>query len=213
MGGKWGAISKLHAFPKAEDHLTQKTLSGAIVTLLGGAIMVLLLAHELSSVLTPEPGHSDSAGLGVATMVVPFAHELFFVLRPEGLGSTQPPFLHPSHCRTLSQQHSGAAGRSRPPITLADKPPLSPFPTFLPVPASPSFPPSPPPALLHEFFFMLTLEVTPQRTINPLQPLSHHPPLHPLHPAFSSLRPHSDSSGRGDHGGALRSRALVCAHA
>ncbi|CAI6003386.1 unnamed protein product [Closterium sp. NIES-65] len=54
MGGKWGAISKLHAFPKAEDHLTQKTLSGAIVTLLGVAIMVVLFAHELSFVLTPE---------------------------------------------------------------------------------------------------------------------------------------------------------------
>ncbi|CAI5527117.1 unnamed protein product [Closterium sp. Naga37s-1] len=64
MGGKWGAISKLHAFPKAEDHLTQKTLSGAIVTLLGGAIMVLLLAHELSSVLTPE--HSGAAGRSAA---------------------------------------------------------------------------------------------------------------------------------------------------
>ncbi|CAI5521234.1 unnamed protein product [Closterium sp. Naga37s-1] len=54
MGGKWGAISKLHAFPKAEDHLTQKTLSGAIVTLLGVAIMVVLFAHELSFVFTPE---------------------------------------------------------------------------------------------------------------------------------------------------------------
>ncbi|CAI5459817.1 unnamed protein product [Closterium sp. Yama58-4] len=54
MGGKWGAISKLHAFPKAEDHLTQKTLSGAIVTLLGVATMMVLFAHELSFVLTPE---------------------------------------------------------------------------------------------------------------------------------------------------------------
>eukprot|EP00475_Leptophrys_vorax_P005411 TRINITY_DN13273_c0_g3_i2.p1 TRINITY_DN13273_c0_g3~~TRINITY_DN13273_c0_g3_i2.p1 ORF type:complete len:374 (-),score=8.29 TRINITY_DN13273_c0_g3_i2:23-1144(-) len=60
MGGRWGAISKLHAFPKPEDHLTQKTISGAVVTLLGVTVMAVLFAHELSFVLTPEVKHEMS---------------------------------------------------------------------------------------------------------------------------------------------------------
>lgn len=49
---KWGSISRLHAFPRAEDHLQQKTTSGAFVTLLGLATIVILFVHELGFYLS-----------------------------------------------------------------------------------------------------------------------------------------------------------------
>lgn len=52
MAVKWGAISRLHAFPRAEDHLQQKTTSGAFVTLLGLATIILLFVHELGFYLS-----------------------------------------------------------------------------------------------------------------------------------------------------------------
>eukprot|EP00271_Cylindrocystis_brebissonii_P022599 TRINITY_DN874_c0_g1_i1.p1 TRINITY_DN874_c0_g1~~TRINITY_DN874_c0_g1_i1.p1 ORF type:complete len:370 (+),score=50.40 TRINITY_DN874_c0_g1_i1:278-1387(+) len=48
MGVRLGAISRLHAFPRAQDHLTSKTVAGAIVTLLGVLTMVVLFIHELN---------------------------------------------------------------------------------------------------------------------------------------------------------------------
>ncbi|CAI7863043.1 unnamed protein product, partial [Closterium sp. NIES-53] len=122
MGGKWGAISKLHAFPKAEDHLTQKTLSGAIVTLLGVAIMVVLFAHELSFVLTPEVHEEEASAAAVEWSSVHTANPPlpFFPL-------PSPPLLSPP---LLS-----------PPLLPLTSSPLLPSP---PIPSSP-FPPIPVP--------------------------------------------------------------------
>ncbi|XP_010688789.2 uncharacterized protein LOC104902637 isoform X2 [Beta vulgaris subsp. vulgaris] len=41
------AIKKLDAFPRAEEHLLQKTQSGAIVSIIGLVIMATLFIHEL----------------------------------------------------------------------------------------------------------------------------------------------------------------------
>lgn len=51
--GRFSGITKLHAFPRPEAHLTQKTASGAIVTLLGLATIFALFVHELAFFLTP----------------------------------------------------------------------------------------------------------------------------------------------------------------
>ncbi|CAI5521043.1 unnamed protein product, partial [Closterium sp. Naga37s-1] len=95
MGGKWGAISKLHAFPKAEDHLTQKTLSGAIGTYFPGSVPRTCsptkpkaddhLAQKTVSgaIVTSMCTVALVTLLGVAIMVVLFAHKLSFVLTPE----------------------------------------------------------------------------------------------------------------------------------
>eukprot|EP00244_Chara_vulgaris_P006329 TRINITY_DN2405_c0_g1_i1.p1 TRINITY_DN2405_c0_g1~~TRINITY_DN2405_c0_g1_i1.p1 ORF type:complete len:349 (+),score=58.76 TRINITY_DN2405_c0_g1_i1:109-1155(+) len=51
MGIRW--IARLDAFPRTEDHLMQKTKSGAVVTIGGVLIMLVLFLHELRFYITP----------------------------------------------------------------------------------------------------------------------------------------------------------------
>ncbi|GBG66871.1 hypothetical protein CBR_g72627 [Chara braunii] len=51
MGIRW--IARLDAFPRTEDHLMQKTKSGAVVTLGGVFMMLVLFLHELRFYITP----------------------------------------------------------------------------------------------------------------------------------------------------------------
>ncbi|KAF4359808.1 hypothetical protein G4B88_020329, partial [Cannabis sativa] len=58
--GKMGlkqAIKSLDAFPRAEDHLLQKTQSGALVSIVGLIIMATLFLHELRYYLTTYTVH------------------------------------------------------------------------------------------------------------------------------------------------------------
>lgn len=57
MGLKFQALKNFDAFPHAEEHLTQKTPSGAIVSLVGLVIMVTLFVHELGFYLTTVTTH------------------------------------------------------------------------------------------------------------------------------------------------------------
>ncbi|KAK7832252.1 endoplasmic reticulum-golgi intermediate compartment protein 2 [Quercus suber] len=57
------AIKSIDAFPRAEDHLLQKTQSGALVSVVGLAIMALLFLHELRYYLTTYTVHQMSVDL------------------------------------------------------------------------------------------------------------------------------------------------------
>lgn len=57
------SIKSLDAFPRAEEHLLQKTQSGAVVSLLGLFIMATLFLHELSYYLTTYTVHQMSVDL------------------------------------------------------------------------------------------------------------------------------------------------------
>ncbi|KAJ6408480.1 hypothetical protein OIU84_011740 [Salix udensis] len=57
------AIKKLDAFPRAEEHLLQKTQSGALVSIIGIVTMATLFYHELSYYLTPYTVHQMSVDL------------------------------------------------------------------------------------------------------------------------------------------------------
>ncbi|XP_010532527.1 PREDICTED: endoplasmic reticulum-Golgi intermediate compartment protein 3 [Tarenaya hassleriana] len=54
------ALRSLDAFPRAEDHLLQKTQSGAIVSIIGLVIMATLFLHELSYYLNTITVHKLS---------------------------------------------------------------------------------------------------------------------------------------------------------
>ncbi|KAE9596448.1 hypothetical protein Lal_00048656 [Lupinus albus] len=56
-------IKNLDAFPRAEDHLLQKTQSGALVSVIGIIIMSTLFIHELSFYLTIHTVHQMSVDL------------------------------------------------------------------------------------------------------------------------------------------------------
>lgn len=60
MGFKIQALKNLDAFPRAEEHLTQKTPSGAIVSIIGLFIMTTLFIHELRYYLTTNTIHEMS---------------------------------------------------------------------------------------------------------------------------------------------------------
>ncbi|KAJ6912413.1 endoplasmic reticulum-Golgi intermediate compartment protein 3-like [Populus alba x Populus x berolinensis] len=51
------AIKKLDAFPRAEEHLLQKTQSGALVSIIGLVTMATLFYHELAYYLTTYTVH------------------------------------------------------------------------------------------------------------------------------------------------------------
>mmetsp|Transcript_42676 Transcript_42676/g.51817 ORF Transcript_42676/g.51817 Transcript_42676/m.51817 type:complete len:356 (-) Transcript_42676:115-1182(-) len=53
MGFKWSALRHLDAYSTAEDHLLQQTASGALVSVIGISLMVMLFANELNVYLTP----------------------------------------------------------------------------------------------------------------------------------------------------------------
>ncbi|KAF2305383.1 hypothetical protein P3X46_004727 [Hevea brasiliensis] len=57
------AIKSLDAFPRAEEHLLQKTQSGALVSIIGLVIMATLFLHELSYYLTTYTVHQMSVDL------------------------------------------------------------------------------------------------------------------------------------------------------
>ncbi|KAK4594158.1 hypothetical protein RGQ29_018014 [Quercus rubra] len=57
------AIRSIDAFPRAEDHLLQKTQSGALVSVVGLVIMALLFLHELRYYLTTYTVHQMSVDL------------------------------------------------------------------------------------------------------------------------------------------------------
>ncbi|KAG5128929.1 hypothetical protein JHK84_035326 [Glycine max] len=56
-------IKNLDAFPRAEDHLLQKTQSGALVSVIGLIIMATLFVHELGYYLTTYTVHKMSVDL------------------------------------------------------------------------------------------------------------------------------------------------------
>ncbi|KAL2327143.1 hypothetical protein Fmac_020570 [Flemingia macrophylla] len=56
-------IKNLDAFPRAEDHLLQKTQSGALVSVIGLVIMATLFVHELGYYLTTYTVHQMSVDL------------------------------------------------------------------------------------------------------------------------------------------------------
>ncbi|KAK9170405.1 hypothetical protein Syun_002545 [Stephania yunnanensis] len=56
-------LKSLDAFPRAEEHLLQKTRSGAIVSIIGLAIMATLFVHELKYYLTTYTVHQMSVDL------------------------------------------------------------------------------------------------------------------------------------------------------
>lgn len=58
--GRWQAIKNLDAFPRAEDHLMQKTSSGAAVSAVGLFIMAILFVHELRFYLETVTIHEMS---------------------------------------------------------------------------------------------------------------------------------------------------------
>ncbi|PON36242.1 Endoplasmic reticulum vesicle transporter, C-terminal [Parasponia andersonii] len=57
------AIKSLDAFPRAEEHLLQKTQSGALVSIVGLVIMATLFMHELRYYLTTYTVHQMSVDL------------------------------------------------------------------------------------------------------------------------------------------------------
>ncbi|GAB2285046.1 hypothetical protein Dimus_019502 [Dionaea muscipula] len=63
MMGVKQAIKKLDAFPRAEEHLLQKTRSGAVVSLMGLVIMATLFLHELRFYLSTYTVHQMSVDL------------------------------------------------------------------------------------------------------------------------------------------------------
>ncbi|KAK3252848.1 hypothetical protein CYMTET_37876 [Cymbomonas tetramitiformis] len=50
---QWSAIKSIDAYARAEDHLTQQTVSGALVSVVGITLMSILLANEFNAFLTP----------------------------------------------------------------------------------------------------------------------------------------------------------------
>lgn len=57
------AIKNLDAFPRPEEHLLQKTRSGAIVSVIGLVIMAVLFLHELRYYITTYTVHQMSVDL------------------------------------------------------------------------------------------------------------------------------------------------------
>ncbi|MCD7457963.1 hypothetical protein HAX54_036710 [Datura stramonium] len=57
------ALRAIHAFPRAEEHLLQKTKSGAFVSVVGLLIMVTLFLHELSYYLNIYTVHQMAVDL------------------------------------------------------------------------------------------------------------------------------------------------------
>ncbi|KAK1277089.1 Protein disulfide-isomerase 5-4 [Acorus gramineus] len=63
MRVKLNALKNLDAFPRAEEHLLQKTRSGAIVSIVGLVIIATLFMHELQYYLTTYTVHQMSVDL------------------------------------------------------------------------------------------------------------------------------------------------------
>ncbi|KAK6116076.1 hypothetical protein DH2020_008345 [Rehmannia glutinosa] len=63
MGNLKQALRSLDAFPRAEEHLLQKTKSGAFVSIIGLLIMATLFLHELSYYLSTYTVHQMAVDL------------------------------------------------------------------------------------------------------------------------------------------------------
>ncbi|KAL0368870.1 UNVERIFIED_CONTAM: Endoplasmic reticulum-Golgi intermediate compartment protein 3 [Sesamum calycinum] len=63
MGNLKQALKSLDAFPRAEEHLLQKTKSGAIVSIVGLIIMATLFLHELTYYLSTYTVHQMAVDL------------------------------------------------------------------------------------------------------------------------------------------------------
>ncbi|KAH7661109.1 COPII vesicle protein [Dioscorea alata] len=63
MGVRLQALRNFDAFPRAEEHLLQKTKSGAVVSIIGLVIMAILFIHELNYYLTTYTVHQMSVDL------------------------------------------------------------------------------------------------------------------------------------------------------
>ncbi|XP_057773335.1 uncharacterized protein LOC130992634 isoform X1 [Salvia miltiorrhiza] len=63
MGNFKQALRNIDAFPRAEDHLLQKTKSGAFVSIVGLVIMATLFVHELTYYLSTYTVHQMSVDL------------------------------------------------------------------------------------------------------------------------------------------------------
>ncbi|KAL0366343.1 UNVERIFIED_CONTAM: Endoplasmic reticulum-Golgi intermediate compartment protein 3 [Sesamum radiatum] len=63
MGNLKQALRSLDAFPRAEEHLLQKTKSGAIVSIVGLIIMATLFLHELTYYLSTYTVHQMAVDL------------------------------------------------------------------------------------------------------------------------------------------------------
>eukprot|EP00245_Coleochaete_scutata_P010511 TRINITY_DN3696_c0_g3_i1.p1 TRINITY_DN3696_c0_g3~~TRINITY_DN3696_c0_g3_i1.p1 ORF type:complete len:351 (+),score=56.23 TRINITY_DN3696_c0_g3_i1:119-1171(+) len=61
MATKW--ISRLDAFPRTEEHLTQKTSTGAVVSVIGISMMALLFLNELQYFLKTYTVHEMSVDM------------------------------------------------------------------------------------------------------------------------------------------------------
>ncbi|CAA6671798.1 unnamed protein product [Spirodela intermedia] len=57
------ALRNLDAFPRAEEHLLKKTSTGAVVSIVGLAVMATLFVHELKYYLTTYTTHQMSVDL------------------------------------------------------------------------------------------------------------------------------------------------------
>ncbi|WOL19599.1 endoplasmic reticulum-Golgi intermediate compartment protein 3 isoform X1 [Canna indica] len=61
--GRLQSLRNFDAFPRAEEHLLQKTRSGAIVSIIGLVVMITLFLHELNYYLTTFTVHQMSVDL------------------------------------------------------------------------------------------------------------------------------------------------------
>lgn len=60
MAFRGGSLSKLNAFPRAEEHLMKKTNTGATVTIIGMLLLGTLFLHELAYQLSTRTVHEMS---------------------------------------------------------------------------------------------------------------------------------------------------------
>ncbi|XP_073134451.1 uncharacterized protein [Henckelia pumila] len=63
MGNFKQVLKSLDAFPRAEEHLLQKTKSGALVSIVGLVIMATLFLHELTFYLSTDTVHEMAVDL------------------------------------------------------------------------------------------------------------------------------------------------------
>lgn len=55
MPAGWASVRALSAYPRAQEHLTERTSTGALVTVVGVLVAAVLFAHE-----TSEAFHSSN---------------------------------------------------------------------------------------------------------------------------------------------------------
>ncbi|KAL4194717.1 hypothetical protein AMTRI_Chr05g69930 [Amborella trichopoda] len=92
--GRLQVLKSLDAFPRAEEHLLQKTQSGAVVSIMGLVIMATLFVHELKYYLATYTVHQMSVDLKRGETLPIHINMTFPALPCEGLYLTSLlPFL------------------------------------------------------------------------------------------------------------------------